>query len=105
MYVLSIDPEKNRLVVGSRNDGLTDMFHVHSINWIAIEQLNEERSSEVKVRATGSLYRCRIAPGKDGGCLVVAEDTLFAVTPGQAAVFYDGDTVLGSGFIGELTRH
>lgn len=99
LYVLAIDPESNRIVVGTRDEGLSEEFFVHTMNWISLGKLTGERLCEVKVRAAGRRHPCRVAPLGDGRCIVTAAGPPFSVTPGQAAVFYDNETVLGSGFI------
>lgn len=97
-YVVRLEPERNTLVVGTREDLLTAGCRVEDINWIAPPP-NGPMRARTRVR-----YRTPEAPGTvtplDPRTALVEFDTpQSAVTPGQAAVFYDGDAVLGGGFI------
>jgi tRNA-uridine 2-sulfurtransferase len=97
-YVVRLEPERNVLVVGTREDLLTAACRVEDINWIAPPPDGPIRA-HTRVR-----YRTPEAPGTvtplDPRTARVEFDTPQpAVTPGQAAVFYDGDAVLGGGFI------
>jgi len=95
-YVVRIDPEMNRVVVG--NDPQKSRFTVRDANWIAIETLVEPIRCEVQIRnrfepkpATVSLV--------DGQVTVEFDAPQRAVTPGQGAVFYWGEVVVGGGWI------
>jgi len=95
-YVVRIDPEMNRVVVG--NDPQKSRFTVRDANWIAIEKLVEPIRCEVQIRnrfepkpATVSLV--------DGQVTVEFDAPQRAVTPGQGAVFYWGEVVAGGGWI------
>jgi tRNA-specific 2-thiouridylase len=95
-YVVKIDPEMNRVVVG--NDPQKTTFTVRDANWIAIEKLAEPIRCEVQIRnrfepkpATVSLV--------DGQVTVEFDEPQRAVTPGQGAVFYWDDVVVGGGWI------
>jgi tRNA-specific 2-thiouridylase len=97
-YVVRIEPDRNLLVVGTRADLLTGACRVERINWIAPPPEAPLRAY-VRVR-----YRTPEAPATVtplGPCTARVEFDApqSAVAPGQAAVFYDGDQVLGGGFI------
>ncbi len=97
-YVVRLDRERNRLVVGTKADLLASACSVVAINWIA-----PPPGGPVRL-ATRVRYRTREAPSTvnpiDSSSAVVRFDApQSAVTPGQAAVFYDGAEVLGGGFI------
>jgi tRNA-uridine 2-sulfurtransferase len=98
LYVISTEPLSQRVVVGHRDELLRDRFFAKDVNWISIEGVAEPRRAQVKIRnkhagAAATLYAAgdRIE--------VVFEEPQRAVTPGQGAVFYDGDLVLGGGWI------
>lgn len=100
-YVVRLDRVRNRLVVGDRQDLLSPGCRVVRINWIAPPP---EASRRV---ATRLRYRHREAPStltplKEASAVVAFDEPQPAVTPGQAAVFYDGDEVLGAGVIATL---
>lgn len=97
-YVVRIDPENNRLVVGQKKDLPTHSFEAEGINWIAPAP---QASFQVKVRVR---YRHQPVPATlnpvDKDTAQVVFDTPHpAVTPGQGAVFYRADEVLGGGWI------
>ncbi len=99
-YVLSIDFESNRVVLGRNEELSTAEALVNDIHWIRSEFVGERVRCEVKIR-----YRHRAAPaeivpcGRSGKVRVVFEQPQRAATPGQSAVFHLGDEVLGGGFI------
>ncbi|MFN7926650.1 MAG: tRNA 2-thiouridine(34) synthase MnmA [Blastocatellia bacterium] len=99
LYVVKVDAEKNQVVVGSV-DGLLkcEMIVTHP-NWIAIETLTEPLSVSVKIRSRAEEATATIAPHDDGNVLVAFDEPQRAITPGQATVFYDGEMVVGGGWI------
>jgi tRNA-uridine 2-sulfurtransferase len=97
-YVVRIDPSKNRLIVGTKADLTADGCNVRDINWI---RRPERIEFEARVRLR---YRHRETPaqvviGENNSADVRFHSSQSAVTPGQAAVFYDGEEVLGGGWI------
>ena len=99
MYVVEIDAKQNRVVLGDNRDLFTDRFLTDNINLISIAELREPMEVTVKARYTASEVPAVILPEKEGKILVQFEEKQRAVTPGQAAVFYQGDTVVGGGTI------
>jgi len=100
LYVLEIDAARNRLVVGSEAETFKRSCVVADGNWIAFDGIEAEMSVEVKVRSAGRLVPAAISPLDGGRTLVRFAEPVAAVTPGQSAVFYDGDIVVGGGVIG-----
>lgn len=97
-YVIRIDAEQNRLVVGFKQDAFSDTSHVEDIQWI-----HEPPPQPIRVM-TRIRYRHKAAPSQltplgEHAARIRFETPQSAVTPGQAAVFYDGDEVLGMGWI------
>ena len=90
LYVVRIEPEERRLVVGPRRALAIAAAQVEGVNWLAEDQ----REVEAKVR---SLAR-PVAGNWDGDCLTFASPE-YGVAPGQSAVFYDGERLLGGGTI------
>ena len=99
LYVVAMDRTHNRLVVGTRQHLLASRFVVTPLNWVSMEPPVEPFQASVKIRARHEPARARIVPQEDGSVLVKCEQPQSAVTPGQAAVFYDADLVLGGGWI------
>ena len=99
LYVLSIDPANNRVVVGDDESLRTTSFEVGGTNWVSIAAPTAPRKAQVKIRHKHEPAAAIIeAAGKDSA-RITFEISQRAVTPGQAAVFYDGDIVLGGGWI------
>ena len=99
MYVVHIDSENNRVALGSNEDLFTGSFLAGNINLISIEELKAPLEVTVKTRYTAKEVPAVIEPAEEGKILVKFEEKQRAVTPGQAAVFYQGDIVVGGGKI------
>ena len=102
LYVLRLDRENNRLVVGSRAETGCCEFTVADLNWLVEPRSAGEVEREVlcRIRHRHQPAPARIRPGKDLQTVVVEFFApQFAVTPGQGAAFYDGDRLLGGGLI------
>jgi len=99
LYVLSVDPEKNRVVVGQDDVLRKTVCEVEGVNWISCEKPSAPIRAFAKIRHKHEPAPATVEP-RDAGSARVAFDTpQRAITPGQAAVFYHGDTVLGGGWI------
>ena len=99
LYVTAIDAARNRLVVGPESETLRHSAVVHDCVWGPFEELTARAEVEVKVRSGGRLVPGTIVPLDAGSCRVDLADPVAAVAPGQSAVFYDGETVVGGGVI------
>jgi tRNA-specific 2-thiouridylase len=99
MYVVGIDMPRNRLVVGNREELLTARCQVERLNWVSMPPPATTISAEVKIRSRHEAAAATIQPIGEGAATVTFQVPQSAVTPGQAAVFYDGDVVLGGGWI------
>ncbi len=99
LYVLDIDPESNRVIVGENADLFSDTMLVTHISWVSIEKPDNEFKADVKIRYLHTASPATVYPQKDGSAKVVFEKSQRAITPGQSAVFYNGDIVLGGGII------
>jgi len=95
-YVVKIEPELNRVVIGE--DPVKRRFAVRNVNWIAVDGLREPFRCEVQIR-----NRFEPKPGVvslvDGEAVVEFDEPQRAITPGQGAVFYWDDVVVGGGWI------
>lgn len=102
MYVVALDPTRNRVIVGNDNElGCTECV-VNRCNWVSIASPSGSRSVTVKIRSQHSGAAAVIESSEDtcdGQVRVRFAQPERAVTPGQAAVFYDGDLLLGGGWI------
>jgi tRNA-specific 2-thiouridylase len=97
-YVVRLDRGRNRLVVGHKNEILAAQCRVVQINWIAPPPATDVRV-RARVRYRTPETPATVAPIDADNAWLRFDAPQPAVTPGQAAVFYDGDEVLGGGFI------
>jgi tRNA-specific 2-thiouridylase len=89
----------NTLVVGTRGELGRSTFDVRDMNWIAGEPPAEPLKAEVKIRYRSRPAPATVTPQGDDRATVRLDEPLPDVTPGQGAVFYDGDRVIGGGLI------
>ncbi|MDX2034568.1 MAG: aminomethyltransferase beta-barrel domain-containing protein, partial [Blastocatellia bacterium] len=99
LYVVQVDAKNNRVVVGSSDDLLKRDMIVDRVNWISIPDLAEPMRVSVKIRSRAEEAPATLQKLPDGSILVAFDEPQRAVTPGQAAVFYDDDVVIGGGWI------
>lgn len=92
LYVVRIEPEERRLVVGPRRALAVAEARVEELNWLGEDQ----RDVTVKVRSLSAPVQARIE-----GDRILFQRPEYGVAPGQAAVVYDGDRLLGGGWIAE----
>lgn len=104
LYVVDKDVEENRLIVGFAKDALKKDFMIEDLHWIsgkepAILKKNGELSCETRIRHLGKMHKAKFTRGGNGRLKVAMDDPSFGVAPGQSAVLYKGDEVLGGGII------
>jgi tRNA-specific 2-thiouridylase len=99
LYVLELDPATNRVVVGDDAALERDTFQIDRCNWIPFDQPPDVFEATVKIRYNHSGTPGTVTPLPNGRALVSLHSPQRAITPGQAAVFYQGDLVLGGGWI------
>jgi tRNA-specific 2-thiouridylase len=98
-YVLRVIPETASIVVGEEEALLSDRLVARDVNWISVDAPREERRAAVRIRHRAAEADARVRALGDGRVEVVFDAPQRAITPGQAAVFYDGDVCLGGGWI------
>lgn len=100
LYVIQTDPKTQQVIVGSNDDLLRSELVARGVNWLSVAPPVEPRRAEVKIRNKHVAAPVTLLPtGEDNRIAVEFDQPQRAVTPGQAAVFYDGDLVLGGGWI------
>lgn len=97
LYVVRLDPETARVVVGPRHALAKRRIILRQVNWLGGPET--ELAVEVKVRSTRPPQPALLARQPEGGAVVTLEAPEEGVAPGQACVFYQGDRVLGGGWI------
>ena len=105
-YVIGLDPETNRVIVGDAGDLVCEEFEIDRVNWHPVARARERSSFEatVKIRYNHAGTRATVTLLENDRTRVRLHDPQRAVTPGQAAVMYNGDVVLGGGWI-DRPRH
>ena len=99
LYVIQIKGDMRQVVVGNQDELYTRTLRARRINLIAVEDLNEPMPVAVKIRHRHEGAQALIEKSGDDEILVTFHEPQRAVTPGQAAVFYDDDVVVGGGWI------
>ena len=99
LYVVQIDAPRSRIVVGSSDDLLKSEMVVERTNWISIAAPVAPTHVSIKIRSRAEEASGTIIMEQGGSVNVHFDQPQRAVTPGQAAVFYDGDIVVGGGWI------
>lgn len=102
LYVVGIDRNKNALIVGEEKEVYSDIFIVDSTNWIIPQKVTSSFSAKVKIRYNHPGSEAILSPKGKRELEVKFKSPQKAITPGQAAVFYDGEIVLGGGWIKEV---
>ena len=99
LYVVAIDAQANRVIVGTRDALYRGELSAGACRWIAVERLEGPMRVEARIRYRHAAAPALLTPLGGGGVKVVFDAPQRAVTPGQAVVFYDGDMVIGGGTI------
>jgi tRNA-specific 2-thiouridylase len=103
-YVVALNSQSNEVVIGTKDDLGQNVVNTKLFNWLSGINDNEGLSFQVKIRYKASPAPCRVAKKEDGGVRIVLEKPVRDATPGQIAVLYNGDEVLGSGIIQSTER-
>lgn len=98
-YVLKINPAKNTVMLGDADQLKAEYMLVEQVNVICMEELLRCKELSVRIRYRSRPIPCQVALLDNGQLLVKFEGEASAITPGQSAVFYKGNRVLGGGFI------
>jgi len=99
LYVLAIDPQNNRVVIGEDDALRATSCELENVNWISCEQPGAQLRAEVKIRHKHQPAPATITALDATRARVIFDAPQRAITPGQAAVFYSGEVVLGGGWI------
>lgn len=102
LYVIAINKESNTIVVGKMEDVYGDELIANDVNFIYIDRLKTPIKVEAKIRYLHQLSAATVIPLSKDKVKVKFELSQWAITPGQAVVFYDDGIVLGGGVIEEI---
>lgn len=106
LYVISIDKESNKIIVGEKEDLYQNKFIVSKLNWILpidyIKGINEKKEVLVKIRYTHKESPAKLNFIEGDSVLVEFKEKQLAITPGQISAFYYQDILLGAGIIDKV---
>lgn len=98
-YVLKINPLKNTVMLGDAEQLKAEYMLIEDVNVADMDEVLQCKDLSVRIRYRSKAIPCSVKPLEDGRILVHFEAEASAITPGQSAVFYEGNRVLGGGFI------
>jgi tRNA-specific 2-thiouridylase len=99
LYVLQIDPASHRVTVGVDAELATRTLRAGRLNWISIPDLTAAIRVKIKIRHRHEPAWATLEPAGEGEVVATFDEPQRAITPGQSAVYYDGDEVVGGGWI------
>jgi tRNA-specific 2-thiouridylase len=99
LYVVAVRPDSRTVVVGEGRDLLGDRLTARDVRWLSLAEPERELHARVRIRHRHAEAPARITPLPGARAEVAFDEPQRAITPGQAAVFYDGDFCLGGGWI------
>jgi tRNA-specific 2-thiouridylase len=97
--VLRIDPASHRVTVGADEELATRTLRAQRLNWISVPELTGPMRMRIKIRHRHEPAWATLEPAGADEVIATFDEPQRAVTPGQSAVFYDGDEVVGGGWI------
>lgn len=104
LYVLEIDADNNRLTVGTNEQLLQSEFEVEKTNWFIETSSGDEIDCQAKIRYRHKAASCVVRIEAKDKAVVKFKEPQRAITPGQSAVFYNGEALLGGGVIKQLRK-
>lgn len=99
LYVVELDRSANRVIVGDDSELRTATCEIRDVNWISFAALEVPVRATIKIRHRHDPAPATIQPLDENTARIVFDEPQRAITPGQAAVCYSGDEVLGGGWI------
>ena len=99
LYVTAIDKERNAVIVGSKEETGSSELYASNLNWLRYEIPPAYLRAKARIRYRHKEAFADISTLFDNRVRVVFDEVQYAITPGQAVVFYDDDLVIGAGFI------
>ena len=103
LYVIKLDSKNNKIIVGDREKLIKKAFYLSSITSPSYKKLPEDKILRVKVRYNGQEKDAKIIyTSNDKAKVILLDKGEYAITPGQSAVFYENDYLIGGGIIEEV---
>lgn len=99
MFVVDIDIENNRVILGENDDLFVKEIYAYDLNWISIDKLDKPLRIKAKIRYKAQEQDATVEPLEEGRVKIIFDEKQRAATPGQSVVFYKDNTVVGGGII------
>ena len=99
LYVVKVDVDNNQVILGSNDDLFTTTVHVKDFHWIEGDNIPSEIRCKTRIRYKHTEQPCTVYYHSDGLATIEFDEPQRAITPGQTAVLYQDDIVLGGGVI------
>jgi tRNA-specific 2-thiouridylase len=99
LYVIGLDAGRNRVIVGDRSEAWETECTGQRVNWVSIAKPTAPIHADVQIRYRSPAMPATVIPLADDRVRIVFDDPQFSITPGQAAVWYDKEVLLGGGII------
>ncbi len=103
LYVIELDAVNNKVIVGDRTKVTQPECTVGRVNWVSIAEPSTPIHAEVQIRYRSTPTPVTVIPLENSRVRLVFDEPQFSITPGQAAVWYDGEKVLGGGIIEQFS--
>jgi tRNA-specific 2-thiouridylase len=100
LYVIQVSGADKQVIVGRDEELWSRTLVARNLNWIAVDDLREPMRVQIKIRNKHQAAAAIIEKTGDDEVTATFDEAQRAITPGQAAVFYDGEVVVGGGWIG-----
>jgi len=102
LYVIKKIADSHTIVVGRKENLTFSKFTVSNINWISVDKITQPIRLNAKFRYSQTAAPCTVHPANENEVMLKFDDAHLAATPGQSAVFYQDDEVVGGGVIGSV---
>ena len=99
LYVIKVEKENNRIIVSDKDTAFSTHFVVRNLHWVSIDGINGKMDVSVKTRSSGREKNATISATNNDELLVEFSSHAETVSPGQSAVFYKDDILLGGGIV------
>ncbi|MDF5737459.1 MULTISPECIES: tRNA 2-thiouridine(34) synthase MnmA [unclassified Nostoc] len=103
LYVIELDAENNKVVVGDRTKVTQPECTINRVNWVSIAEPSTPIHAEVQIRYRSTATPVTVIALENSHVRLVFDEPQISITPGQAAVWYDGEKVLGGGIIEQFS--
>jgi tRNA-uridine 2-sulfurtransferase len=104
LYVVELDAVHNKVIVGDRTKATQEECTVSRVNWVSIAEPSTPIRAAVQIRYRSAPEPVTVIPLENSRVRLAFDEPQFSITPGQAAVWYDGDQVLGGGIIEQFSK-